>query len=302
MDASAPPAMRRVVREADTFLPMIRPAFSSVAFPDWTLDRVARAAAEFGFLGLELRSFGQGSSTLACDPALSSPENVRRALDDAGIDLACLATGARFDKPIFPPVMGYLLPSQHTPLEEAKHLVDVAHDVKAPYIRVYGWDVPKGQSRRATIKLISDRLGKVCDYARGRDLTVLLENGGAFSSYTDLVDILQRVGSPLLGVAYDVQAGFDADDNPADVVRALGKSIRIARIRDRRAGAPCPLGQGELPVRPFLDALADAGSDAWAVFTWDRLWLPNLEPAESVLPSAARVLFEYAGAAPTAAA
>jgi len=281
---------------------MIRPAFSSVAFPDWTLDRVARAAAEFGYLGVEARSFGQGSTTLACDPALSSPENVRRAFDDAGVDLACLATGARFDQPIFPPVVGYLLPSQHIPLEEAKHLVDVAHDVKAPFIRVYAWDVPKGQSRRATIKLVADRISKVCDYARGRDVTVLIENGGAFSSYTDLAEILHRVGSPLLAVAYDLQAAVDAGDNPTTGLRELGRSVRVARIRDRRSGNPCPIGTGELPVRGFLKCLADMGSDAWTVVTWDRLWLPHLDPAETVLPDAARMLFEFAGAAPTAAA
>jgi sugar phosphate isomerase/epimerase len=282
---------------------MIRPAFSSVAFPDWTLDRVARAAAEFGYLGVELRSFGQGSTVLACDPALSSPQNVRHALDDAGIDLACLATGARFDQPVFPPVLGYLLPSQHAPVEEAKHLIDVAHDIGAPMVRVYAWDVPKRASRRSTLKLVVDRLGKVCDYARGRDITVLLENGGAFSSYTDLRDILQRVGSPLLGAAYDVQAGADAGDDPGEVVRGLGAALRVVRVRDRRGNNPCPLGEGELPVRPMLRALADAGSDAWTVFTWDRLWLPHLEPAETVLGDAARFLFQAMGSAsPTAAA
>ena len=282
---------------------MIRPAFSSVAFPDWTLDRVARAATEFGFLGIELRSFGHGSTVLASDPALSSPANVRRALDDAGIDLACLATGARFDQPIFPPVAGYLLPSQHAPVEEAKHLIDVAHDIGAPTMRIYAWDVPKGQSRRSTIKLVSDRIGKVCDYARGRDLTILIENGGAFSSFTDLREIIHRVGSPLLGVAYDLQAGFDSGDDPAEAVRELGRSLRLVRLRDRNGGAPCALGKGEVPVRPALKALADAGSDAWAVFTWDRLWLPDLDPAESVLGDAAKLLFACAGgASPTAAA
>lgn len=302
MDASLPPAMSADFGGVATFLGMIRPAFSSVAFPDWTLDRVARAAAEYGFLGVELRSFGAGSTTLASDPALSSPENVRRALDDAGIDLACLATGAHFDHRIFPPVVGYLNPAQHLPLEIAKHLVDVAHGVRAPYIRVYGWEVPKGESRRSAIKRICDRLSKVCDYARGRDLTVLIENAGAFSSSTDLLDILSRVGSPLLRVAYDLQAGVDAGENPTTAIRHLGSSLRLARVRDRRNGNPCPLGKGELPVRGFVRALADTGSDAWTVFTWDRLWLPHLEPGESVVPDAAKLLFEFAGAAPTAAA
>ncbi len=282
---------------------MIRPALSSVAFPDWTLARVARAASEHGFLGLELRSFGQGSSDLACDPALSSPENVRHALDDAGVELACLATGARFDHPIFPPVVGYLLPGQHAAVEEAKHLIDVASDVSAPLMRVYAWDIPKGQSRRKTIKLVCDRIGRVCDYARGRNVSILIENGGAFSSAADVNEILQRVGSPLLAAAYDLQAGADAGDTPADAVRMLGRSLRLARVRDRRNGHPCHLGKGDLPVRALLGALADSGSDAWTVFTWDRLWLPHLEPAENVIDDAAKAMFQFVGSAsPTAAA
>lgn len=282
---------------------MIRPAFSSVAFPDWTLDRVARAAAEHGFLGVELRSFGHGSTAIASDPALSSPQNVRRALDDAGVELACLATGCRFDTPIFPPVLGHVLLERHAPVEQAKHMVDIAHDIEAPFVRVYAWDVPRRASRRSTLKLIVERIGKVCDYARNRDVAVLIENGGAFSSQTDLRDILDGVGSPLLGIAYDVQAGIDAGDDPAEAVRSLGRSIRLVRVRDRRNGHPCPLGQGDLPLKYTLRALAETGSDAWAVCTWDRLWLPHLEPGETVMADAARLLFQSIGSAsPTAAA
>ena len=88
---------------------MFKPAFSTVACPEWTLDRAARAAAEWGYEGLELRTFGHGSTHLACDPALTSAEKVRKVLDDAGVAPFSLASGVRFDEPIRPPVIGRVL-------------------------------------------------------------------------------------------------------------------------------------------------------------------------------------------------
>ena len=48
---------------------MLKVAFSTVACPHWTLERAARAAAEYGYDGVELRTFDDGSGRMACDPA-----------------------------------------------------------------------------------------------------------------------------------------------------------------------------------------------------------------------------------------
>src|SRR5688572_18579331 len=85
---------------------MFKTAFSTVACPEWTLARVASAAAEYGYSGVELRTFGSGSTQFACDPALTAPEKVRSLFGAAGTEIASLATSVAFDEPVRPPVLG----------------------------------------------------------------------------------------------------------------------------------------------------------------------------------------------------
>ncbi|MFM9958526.1 MAG: sugar phosphate isomerase/epimerase family protein [Phycisphaerales bacterium] len=289
---------------------MLRPAFSTVACPDWTLERVAAAAADYGFRGVELRSAGDGgANAFASDPAFSDPAKVRATIDRAGVDLAGIATGVKFDDPVFPPVLGHVFASRNATVRAGKRMVDLAAKCGAPFVRFFAFQIPgppvplaPGDTRWSALRRICNRLGDVCDHARHRDLRVLIENAGDFASYNDLVKIIETVNNPLLGACYDLRAGIAAGDDPVDAIKALGTRLMTARLRDTRAGRPCPLGQGELPVKSFVQALAAAGSSAWITYEWDRAWLPELAGADSVLPEASRLLYEWSGVKTTAAA
>lgn len=289
---------------------MLRPAFSTVACPDWTLDRVARAAAEYGFRGVELRTVGDGgANAFASDPAFTDATKVRRVIDSAGIDLAGLGTGVRFDAPIFPPVLGHVFASRYASVVEGKRMVDLAAACGAPFVRVFAFQVPPppaplapGDTRWSALKRICGRLSMVCDHARNRDVKVLIENGGDFASFIDLVKIIETVGSPLLGACYDLSAGVASGDNPVEAVKALGPALMSARVRDSRSGMPCRLGQGDLPVKGFVQALAASGSGAWLTYEWERAWRPELGGADSVLPEAARAMYEWSGITSSASA
>lgn len=282
---------------------MLRPAFSTVACPDWTLDRVARAAAEYGFRGVELRSAGDGGmNAFASDPASTDPSKVRHTVDAAGIDLAGIGTGVRFDAPIFPPVLGHVFASRYSSVVEGKRMVDLAAACGTPFVRVFAFQVPPppaplapGDTRWSALRRICSRISMVCDHARNRDVKVLIENGGDFASFIDLVKIMETVNSPLLGACYDLAAGVASGDCPVDAVKALGPRLMTARIRDHKAGTPCWLGHGDLPVKAFVQSLAASGSGAWLTYEWERAWKPELGGADSVLPEAARVMYEWSG-------
>jgi sugar phosphate isomerase/epimerase len=281
---------------------MLRPAFSTVACPDWTLERVAQAAAEFRFDGVELRTFGQGKSEFACEPGLTDPAKVRRLFADVGVQIAGLATSVRFDAPIFPPVLGNLLPQREAAVNEGKRSVALASACGSRFVRVFGFEIGQRENRRAAITRISDRLARVCDYAHNRDVTVLLENAASFPGAADVAEILERVQSPHLGVCYDLASAFAVGETPAEGVKILGSAMKAARVRDVEDGRPVPLGHGELPNRDLVAAMRSAGLDAWLIFTWDRAWRPELAPAEKVLPEAAHRLWEWIGSKSVAAA
>ena len=281
----------------------MRFAFSTVACPDWTIERVVRACVEYGYAGVEMRSFGAGGTELACEPALTDGSKIQRLCDDAGVMVAGIATGARFDARVWPPVIGHLSAKKEASVQEGRHLVDVAVACQARYVRVYGFEIAKGERRQRAVRRIVERLGRVVDHAQNRDLEVVLENGGSFSRAEELAEIIDAVGSPLLGACYDVQAAHAAGEDVLGGVALLGAMLRVARVRDRKGGIPCVIGDGELGCEGMVRALGSR-SGVWVVFSWDRLWRPELASADEVLPQAAERLATWAsaGAASGAAA
>ena len=279
---------------------MVRFAFNTTACPDWTLDRVARAAAEYGYSGVELRSFGAGSTELACDPALTDGAKVHRLFDDAGVSSIGVASGVRLDAPIWPPVIGHLRLDKDASVHEGRHLVDVAVACQSRYVRVYGFEIGTRERYKSGVRRVVERLAQVVDHARNREVEVLLENGGSFSKAEDLAEIIDAVASPILLASYDLGAARAAGDDVERGIGMLGAALRVARVRDRRGDETCMIGDGELGCRAFVRAVAasEAASrvgGAWVVFSWDRMWRSELAPAEEVLPEAVKRLSAWVG-------
>lgn len=281
---------------------MIRTAFSTVACPSWMLSRVLEDASRWGYDGVELRSFvgssipdRAGGTGFASEPMLTSGEKVRELVQHEGMVLSSIATGLRFDAPVFPPVIGHVLPQQHAQVEAGKRAVELAHETGAEAIRVFAFDTPGTSSRKVTMRRIADRLNKVCDHARHRDVLVCLENGGAFKRAEEIAELIAMVGGPLIRASYDVLTGTDGGDDPADAVRTLGRQLHNLRLRDTKNAQACPAGEGDAPLEEAVTAAMRAGIDAWATVTWDVQWLEGLAPAERVLPDAVKRVYRWIG-------
>lgn len=281
---------------------MIRPAFSTVACPEWTLERVFASAEAWGYAGVELRTFGSGSTMFACDPALTAAEKVRRLAAESGVKVATLATGISFDEPIDPPVIGRVFTDIERPQRLGKEAVDLASAMACPLVRVFGFQIPGREKRASAVRRIVQRLAAVVDAARNTGARVVIENGGSFSTAVDLIELMDGVGSPLLGAAYSMPVALAAGEDPLMGAELLGQRLWSVKLKDSVAGEPCPLGEGDLPCRAFVESLAARGYAGWVVYEWDRAWLPDLEEAERVLPGAVERLYEWGGAGRAAAA
>ncbi|MCC6321091.1 MAG: sugar phosphate isomerase/epimerase [Phycisphaerales bacterium] len=274
---------------------MMKPSFSTVACPEWTLAQVAERAQANGFEAVELRTFGDDSTRFACDPALTGAEKVRRLFGDRGIEILVLATGVAFDEPVLPPVIGYAISDTERSVRAAQHAIDLAVAIECPFVRVFGFEPPANEKRATAVSRIVKRLRAVADHAHNTGIRVVIENGGAFGRAADLVELVGRCGDPLIGACYNVAIGHEFGDDVASAVEALGDRLWVARVKDHRDGTPCPLGEGRVPCERFVRALATAGFDGPLVFEWDRAWLANLAPAEEVLLNASARLWTWLG-------
>lgn len=275
---------------------MFKTAFSTVACPDWTLEQVCRSGAEWGYDGVELRTFGPASRGFASDPALMSSEKARRLLAQSGLEPAVVASSVGFAEPIRPLLLGRVISDTERSVREAKAAIDIAASIECPLVRVFGFEFPASESRRSGIRRVTERLLLAADAARHTGVKLVVENGGSFSSAEDLAELLDGVRNELVGAAYSIAVGSLAGDEPDEAVRLLGERLWVYKLKDRdRNKQPCPIGQGGIPCRAAVGALASAGFKGWVVVEWDRAWIPGLSEAELVLPEAIRRVYEWAG-------
>lgn len=258
-------------------------AFSTVACPDWTLERVLSFTDEVEYDGVELRTFGWGESDFTCEPALTAAAKLRRMGLESGTDLMCLATSLKFDDAVRPPVVGRVLPGHDRWLQESRRFVALADELECPLLRVFGYESPAGERRSRTIARIVERLGEVLSAAGKRRVTVVLENGGSFRRARDLAEIIAACDSPWIGAAYDVAVGASAGDRPEDAIDLLGERLQTVKLRDVRDERLVEIGHGEIPLEGCVRRLASDGFRGWLVVEWPRVWRPDLEPAEGVL-------------------
>lgn len=274
---------------------MIKPAFSTVACPDWTLPRVCDLASRSGYLGVELRTFGDGSRRFACEPALTDPAKIMRLFAERGLDVACIATGERFDKKVFPPVLGNVISDTEGPIRAAKRAIDLAVAVGCPLVRVFAYEASPGEDLDRASYRIVERLKKVVDHAHRTGVFVAIENGGSWNTAEQIAALVDQVESNLLGVFYNTAVGARAGDEGAKAVTRLGSRLLALRLSDWAGTQPAPLGEGDTSAREFVIAAAKRDAAIPAIFEWNRAWDPALSPAETVVPAAAKTMFRWIG-------
>ncbi|MCL4220758.1 MAG: sugar phosphate isomerase/epimerase [Phycisphaerales bacterium] len=274
-------------------------AFSTVATPERTLDRVLDFARRVDVDGVEFRTFGDDSSHFTPDPCLTSFPKIRGMCADAGVQPACLATSIAFDEPVSPPVVGRLLGDYNRSVMATRRMIEVATQIECPLVRVFGFELHGRESRRAGMRRVVERLQLACACARNTGVRLLIENGGSFPTAEDLAEIMDRTGSSLLAAAYSPAVGQAVGEDPIAGINLLGQRLESVKIKDFRGTTPVPVGEGEMRCEETIRRLGQVGYRGWVVIEWDRMWLSGLADAEQVIPqavqSAARWYYSAAG-------
>ncbi|MBX3378725.1 MAG: sugar phosphate isomerase/epimerase [Phycisphaeraceae bacterium] len=274
-------------------------AFSTVACPEWTLERVAQFAEEAGYQGVELRTFGSGTTRFACDPALTDPEKTRRLFAPTGCQVTCVATSARFDDAVTPPLVGHVLGGTPRGVIDTGWAVDLAARLEAPLVRVFAYQIPASESRSSGIARIVERLELAVATARNTGVRLAIENGGSFPTAATLSELLDRISNPLLGAAYSPSVAALSGEDAAGGINVLADRLFSVKLKDYASGKPCELGRGESHPEATVRVLADRGFPGWVVYEYDRAWITTAVDASQVLRNSAKRYFEWSGGAST---
>ncbi|WP_018614307.1 sugar phosphate isomerase/epimerase family protein [Segetibacter koreensis] len=267
-------------------------SFSTLGCPDWSFEKIVNFAKENGYDGLEIRTIQRQMDLPKCAEfsTLQKIAETRKFVKDKGIKIVDLGASASLHHSNSI--------ERKKNLDEAKQFIDLAEQLKCPYIRVFPNDFPPDQDRNATIDLISKGLLELGDYAKGSEVTVLLESHGQVVKSNDLETIMKAAEHEHVGLIWDiVNMWVVTKEPPAEVYQKLRKYIRHTHIKDVNIVDGKEhytlLGKGESPVFEGIDALNNGGYTGYFSFEWEKLWHPEIAEPEIALADFPKTMEEH---------
>jgi fatty-acyl-CoA synthase len=203
---------------------------------------------------------------------------VRTALEGAGLPAVALDTSIRLAS---------------ASADDVRPLLDLAAEWRCPLIRVFGGEVAFDAMARllAAVAPDAERLG----------VGIAVETHDALSHARDVADLLARVESQAVGALWDVLHTHRMGETPEAALELVGDRLLHVHVKD---GRPRPdgsdwelvlLGEGTVPLRRTLDALASRGYRGWLSVEWEKKWHPEIPEPEVALPQHAAALAGLAG-------
>jgi sugar phosphate isomerase/epimerase len=282
-----------VHRRAATALASGRPplSFSTLGCPKWTWDTILDFAAKEQFAAIELRGI-QAEMDLTKRPEFAADRiaQSKREVADHGLKIACLGASANMHEPD--------AAKRAAGLDEGRRFIDLAHALDAPYVRVFGNNWVKGESRDATLDRVAAGLRTLGDHARGSGVTVVLETHGDFTDSATVLDIMNRADSPAVALLWDAHHTYAfGHEDPEATARQIMPYVRHVHLKDSvPAGNDrryVLTGTGEVPVKKQFEVLVRHGYKGYYNFEWEKRWHPEIEEPDVAFAQYARVAREY---------
>jgi sugar phosphate isomerase/epimerase len=278
------------LRAADGRLPI---GFSTLGCPSWGWITVLDFAQQNGFASVELRGLS-GTMDLPSRPEFADGqiEQSKKEIAARGLHIACVSSSAN---------MHDTGPEHEKQLADARRFIDLASRLDAPYVRVFGNKLVGPQA--AAVEHIAGSLRELGSYAGPKNVTVILESHGDFTTSSVLQEILERAASPHVALLWDAHNTFvEGKEDPEVTVRQLGKYIRHTHLKDARLAYGQDnyvlTGRGDVPVKRQVELLAAFGYAGYYSFEWEKAWHPEIEEPEIAIADFARVVTQYLSAAP----
>jgi sugar phosphate isomerase/epimerase len=261
-------------------------SFSTLACPDWTMPQIIAIAVSEGYDGIELR-FVQGEDSLWKLPVFSGKvlASTTRALGDCALTISCLDTSCRFHSPD--------RAERGRWVAEGKRMADLAAELGAPGLRVFGDTIQPGADRACTQRWIAESIRELAEFTAARGVEIWIENHGDFAGTAETAAILQQAASAKAGVVWDPVNGFVAtQEQPADGAARLEAAIRHVHIKDLRRDKDgwkyVLTGEGDFPLLELKAGLQNLRYNRFLSFEWEKKWHPEIADAEIALPHFAR--------------
>jgi len=172
----------------------MRYAFMTFSVPQATLEQALALAKKYGYDGIEPRAEAKHSHGVELSASKAQRAAIGKQAQDAGIALACVATSCTYADPA--------TAASNTRLTH--EYIDLAADVGAPSIRVFGGKLGGGWTREQAIVEVAKSLASVADHAAQRGVTVCMETHDDWCDPIHVAEVMRRVAKPSIAVTWDI--------------------------------------------------------------------------------------------------
>jgi sugar phosphate isomerase/epimerase len=260
--------------------------FSTLACPSWSIETVVAKASEFGYDGIEWRGGPQGH----VNPDTPSPQKVslRQMCSDAGLMVLAVTAYTSF--------VSNFAEERQANVDEVRRYADLAAELGAHYVRVFLGELPDDANPdTSTYENIADCLNAASEHALSAGVGIAIEPHDDFARSSAIVPVINQTKSrSVLHVIWDIGNAFAAGEEPTEGFELLKDRLAYVQVKDGKGrGAEwqlCSLGQGDVPLGRAFELLLAKGYEGALSVEWEYAWHPELDPPETALPAALRVV------------
>jgi sugar phosphate isomerase/epimerase len=255
-------------------------AFTNLACPGWSIERVADAALGMGYDAVELRLLDGD----LIDPVRDRGKMIRAVghCRERGLPVCALGTSCRFN------VAGRA--ERASEEDTLVRWIDLASITEVPLLRVYGGPGDPATPEDTANAWVAESLRRIAPAATDAFVTIVIETHDAFASARRVAAVLEAIDSPAVAALWDSHHTYRVGESVEEVIGLLGTRIAHVHVKDARRRADgegwdlVPLGEGEVPVASMLEALRAAGYEGVVSVEWEKKWHPDLAEPEVALP------------------
>ena len=119
--------------------------------------------------------------------------------------------------------------------------------------------------------ILSEKLSRAIKLAEEADIQILFETAGYLAETENVIDIINFFSSAVIGASWNMrETYFKAGESAETTIKSLGAYIKYARMGDMKDGKTVLIGEGELPVTNFINALSSLNFDGFICVAWNE--------------------------------
>jgi sugar phosphate isomerase/epimerase len=199
---------------------------------EWELPKLIAEARRLGFAALELRADARHAHGVELELSKAQRREVRDRVEDAYLEIACIGTGNRFESP--EPA------SRQEQVDRARQFVELAADVGARRVRVFGNDMPAGVPRDEVVRYVGASLRQLGELAEPFGVDVLLEMHGQFNYWGFARPAVEAADHPRVGLVYNCDERDVVGGSVAATWSRVGDLVRHVHMHGFDGAYPYP--------------------------------------------------------------